>query len=95
MLWDGGDTPLCVAAYNGEKEVVQILLEAGPFTANISAPLTSFEKSPTGTGDLTPWSVGKSPAPHCRWLPLNVGNIGGDTEGGKWFVECFLGLVMR
>ena len=73
MLWDGGDTPLCVAAYNGEKEVVQILLEAGPFTANISPPLTSFEKSPTGTGDLTPWSVGKSPARHCRWLALECG----------------------
>ena len=72
MLWDGGDTPLCVAAYNGEKEVVQILLEAGPPTANISAPLAlSFRKSPTRTGDLTPASVGKSPAPHCRLLALD------------------------
>ena len=39
MPWDGGNTPLCLAANRGKKEVVQILLEAGPVTANISAPI--------------------------------------------------------
>ena len=95
MLWVGGNTPLCLAAKFGKKEVVQILLEAGPFTANISAPLVPFRTSPTGTGDLTPESVGKSPAPHCHLLALECGTLGADTEGGKWLVECFLGLVMR
>ena len=81
MLWDGGNTPLCLAAWNGKKEVVQILLEAGPPTANISAPLVPFRTSPSGTGDLTPVSVGNSPAPHCRLLALECGTLGGDTEG--------------